>query len=146
MDELDTYLKTHPFLKSAGAKDLARRAWEAGKTYARANKPEIAGALVGGALGAGHGYLLNKRWKKGKPSFQETDAQGALESQRGVGEALRKKGKKPGYRHKLEDTLVKAYHGFARAGAEHPVAASTLFGLAGAGLGKDLVSLVRSWE
>lgn len=131
--------------KTAGvASDFVHKAFNAGKQMAQANRPEILGALVGGALATGLGAATVKRWK-GKPSLQELDAAQMQAAQKAEGEKLQKKGKKPGFSHKVQDAVAGAYAGVSKAMAEHPVAGSLTYGATGARLGIDLARQIREW-
>lgn len=131
--------------KSAGVKDYARAAIEAGKRLAQTHKHEIIGGLAGGAIGTGVGALSVKRWKKGKePSAMESDAASLqLANRRARGE-LKAKGKKPGYRLKIDEAISRAYGDVAKAMAEHPVAGSLTWGSVGASLGAELAGMGRN--
>jgi hypothetical protein len=142
-DSLDRLLEN---AKTAGvASDFVRKAFEAGKQMAQANRPEIIGALVGGALATGLGAATVKRWG-GKPSLQELDAAQMRAAQKAEGQKLREKGKKPGFSHKVQDAVAGAYAGVSKAMAEHPVAGSLTYGATGARLGIDLARLAREWS
>jgi len=119
----------------ARAKDLGRRMYQA-------NKPEIIGGAIAGALGAAAGYGMSKRWKKGQPSLGELEASDYLAGQDRSREKLRGKGKDPGFTHKIQDVLARGYEDFAKVLAEHPVHGALLYGAALAPLGSNVA---RSW-
>ena len=131
--------------KHAGFSDYVRQAFEAGKQMAQAKKPEIIGGLAGAAIAGGIGLGVSKRWKKGQPSLQERDAAGMVAGQRAEREKLREKGKKPGFRHKVEDVAAHTYAGLSKAMAEHPAAGTLMYAGAGARTGARLARHLKEW-
>jgi hypothetical protein len=131
-------LRAKGLSKEAG---FLRDTWTYGKEIAYANRYPIAGAAIGGALGAAEGLILTRR-RNGQPSFVERSAN-KMADQVEFEEMVRaRRGETPDIGDKLKKVFANSYKGMAKIWSDHPAGAGALLGMTGARVGADVARLL----